>query len=398
MMKKQRVAIVGIGRTPKPGSCRVHQNYKEMIVESAYNAFEDAKMKPDEIQAACYAYVGESVTEDGGIAPSISNALGIVPLPVFVTSSNCTGSGVSIIQACSLIQSGEYDVVLAGGFDKMSDSYNYLEAINMSFEGEYDYMHGMSHFDAFLMGTNEYFDAYNYSEDEKIDAIASWVYEVHKNARNDEDSAFYGKPLPSKEAFKQMPLQGSTMAGGEGCSSVILVTEELAYKYTDKPVFITGVSYLVDSHYTGHKYKRLNKDMPQVVNMGVAQDAMIGAKKAFTMAGITPKDIDVAQVYDLNGSGIISLEALGICEPGQVGRFVSEGGIGLDGACPTNTDGGNIARGHISGADGANQIIELVKQLRNEAGKNQVKNAKIGVSNNIGGWIAHSTTIVLSNE
>jgi acetyl-CoA C-acetyltransferase len=114
------------------------------------------------------------------------------------------------------------------------------------------------------------------------------------------------------------------------------------------------------------------------------------------MANISKKDVDVLEVHDaFSIVGVLSLEALGFAEKGMGARFADEGKIALDGEIPTNTMGGLKARGHPIGATGVYQIVELTKQLRGEADKNQIKDAEVGLAQNIGGVDSTSTIHVL---
>jgi 2-acetylphloroglucinol acetyltransferase len=395
----RRVAIVSAAYTPKPGSPRVRQTYKDMIVESAYAALRAAKMDPREIQGVTYGYHGEGISEYGGIGPTISDTLGVSPAPTFISTANCVSSSVSVQMGHQMVASGEYDIVLCGGFEKMTDHFNYVEYIAASTESEYDYFLGLNHPHAFALATAEYFEKFGYAGRE-ADVLASFGRQMRLYATNTPMATHYGEPVPSLDALKQAEFCGSMMALGEASGCAILVAEHLADKYTTKPVFVRGSAYTGVSHYFGARYHNPalhHPGLPKDVGMAVSANSIACAEIAYEKAGITSTDIDVAQVYDLLGAGLIQMESMGVCGQGRAGDFVLDGGIAIDGPCPVNTDGGNIGRGHASGCDGILHITELFRQLRGEA-DNQVRGARIGVSHNVGGYAAHNSVIVLSND
>jgi 2-acetylphloroglucinol acetyltransferase len=396
-MKGRRVAIVGIGTTARPGNDRPRQSLKDMIVEGVYDAFSECKIDPLQIEAAAFAYHGEAISEHGGIAPVIADALGICPAPVFMTSSNCTGSSVALNMAHSMIAAGRYDIMLVGGFEKMTDHMSYGEYLNSSTDTDWDFALGFMHADGIGHMTNTYLRKYGYP----TMTLTRWGYEMHKYGRMYDRSSTFGKPMPTMEQLHASPAFGTMLAWGEACSAVVICAEAIAHKFTDKPVFIDGVAYTTQPHYYGGEYdsyKGMHCTMPESYDCSYPGAMLAASEQAYKMAGITEKDVDVAQVYDIMIMGFHQLEGLRICKIGQAGRFVEEGGIALGGACPTNTDGGNIARGHASGHDGVAMVLELTRQLRGEAGVRQVNNARIGVAANIGGAAAHNTVIVMRNE
>jgi len=110
------------------------------------------------------------------------------------------------------------------------------------------------------------------------------------------------------------------------------------------------------------------------------------SQEAYKMAKIEPKDIDVAEVHDcFTIAEILAYEDLGFCRKGDGGKLVDEGETEIGGRIPVNPSGGLKAKGHPVGATGVAQIVEIVIQLRGEAGKRQVPNAEIGLTHNIGG-------------
>ena len=129
---------------------------------------------------------------------------------------------------------------------------------------------------------------------------------------------------------------------------------------------------------TGGKYRNL--DEPSL--------SYHAARKAYAVAGISPSDVDVAEVHDATAfCEIYQSEMLGFCDIGKGGAFVESGATGPGGTVPINTSGGLVSKGHPVGATGLSMVYELVTQLRGEAGERQVPNARIGLAENGGGVV-----------
>ena len=154
-----------------------------------------------------------------------------------------------------------------------------------------------------------------------------------------------------------------------------------------KPVYLLGAA-----HGTTH-----HTNISQMPDLTVTAAAETGPR-AFGMAGITPSDVDVAQLYDsFTITVLLTLEGLGFCAPGESGDFVSDGGLGVGGRLPTNTDGGGLSACH-PGMRGMFLIVEAVRQLRGQAGETQVPGARIAVAHGTGGMLSTGATLVFSTE
>lgn len=399
--KLPRVAIVGIGCTAKPGHHHPIKTWKDLAADAVYEALDDAHMKARELDGCCCAYHGEGVSEQGGLGAAMSDALGIAPASVFSVVGNCCGGTIGIVTAYNLIASGMYKRVAVVGGDKEGDNLNYGQVINVSYDTEYDYMFGFRHRDGGVLA-NSYFKRFGYSKEEVQACNAAMAHQVHKFARMNPKASLYGTPCPSRESLVGPTALFTMMGEGSGC--VIMVPEEDAYKYSDKPIWIEGLAYSNTSHYVGHRLNEepMGPEFPDWIDRedsrALSITGMVATKKAYEMAGITPDQIDVAQVYDLGHAALLLAESLGLCPLGEAARCFFKGEFDLGGRCPVDTDGGNIARGHSSGADGIFQVVENVIQLRGEAGQRQVKDAKLAASCNVGSVQAHVTTIVLAND
>jgi acetyl-CoA acetyltransferase len=174
----------------------------------------------------------------------------------------------------------------------------------------------------------------------------------------------------------------------DGASCLILTKPELAKKYTDMPVEIIGTGQASD---TIGLYER--------ASLTSLEAAKIASKEAYEMSDVKPSDVDVAEVHDcFTIAEIIAYEDLGFCEPGQGGKLVEKGETKLGGRIPVNTSGGLKSKGHPVGATGTAQAYEIYLQLTGQADRRQVKDAKIGLTHNVGGSGATGTVHVYRRD
>ena len=171
----------------------------------------------------------------------------------------------------------------------------------------------------------------------------------------------------------------------DGAAAVVLAPAEIARKYTDSPIKISASTYAND-YISLHSRKSL-VEAPSTIEAG---------RKAYKMAKKEPKDIDLVEIHDaFSIIAMIGLEDLGFAEKGKAAKLAEEGQLYYDGDLPYNVSGGLKAKGHPVGATGVGQVVEIVKQLRNEAGKRQVPDAKVGLAHNVGGTITSSIVHIL---
>jgi acetyl-CoA C-acetyltransferase len=161
----------------------------------------------------------------------------------------------------------------------------------------------------------------------------------------------------------------------DGAAAVVLCSMEKAKALCEQPIKIIGSGQASDTMAL-HDRQSLTK----------IDSTEFAVKRAFKHAGKAIKDINVAEVHDAYSiSEILAIEDLGIVEKGAGGKAVEDGLTALDGEFPINTSGGLKARGHPAGATGVAQVVEIVTQLRGAAGDRQVKDAKYGLTHNMGG-------------
>ena len=172
--------------------------------------------------------------------------------------------------------------------------------------------------------------------------------------------------------------------GGAAC---VVTTAERAADLPKAPVHLLGAAHATTHHMNVSA-------MPDITVTPAAQSGPV----AFGRAGVKPADIDVAELYDsFTITVLLTLEDLGFCPKGEGGAFVENGGIGVGGRLPTNTDGGGLSACH-PGMRGMFLIVEAVRQLRGEAGATQVPGARLAVAHGTGGMLSTGATLVLGSE
>jgi len=192
--------------------------------------------------------------------------------------------------------------------------------------------------------------------------------------------AQYQKEVTVEQVMNSMPIADPLKLFDcspitDGAAVIILANEEKTNQICDKPVWLKSSTSATDSlalHDRSH--------------LAQTEAATKAANETYKKTGLKPKDIDFAEVHDcFTIAEIMAIESLGFCPIGDGGRFTEEGETARDGSIPVNTSGGLKSKGHPVGATGIAQTYECVKQLRGEAGKRQVEDARLGLTHNVGG-------------
>jgi len=288
------------------------------------------------------------------------------------------------------VLSGLADVVLVGGAEKMThrSTPEVTEYLAMASDYPFEQWHGMTFPSLYALMATAHMHEYGTTEKQ----LAIVAVKNH----------YHGSLNPKAQIQKEITLEtalGSRVIAWplklydcslitDGASCVILTKPEIAKKYTDAPVHIIGSGQASD---TIGLYERQS-----FTSLAAAK---LAAKTAYEMAAIKHKDVNVAEVHDcFTIAEIIAYEDLGFCKPGEGGRLVEDGETKLGGRIPVNTSGGLKAKGHPVGATGTGQAYEIYLQLTEQADKRQVKDAKIGLSHNVGGSGATATVHIYRRE
>lgn len=368
------VAIVGVGQSAFTRSCA--ESIRELSFEAFQEAMQGLQLKPKGIDGSiiCSAPEYDKQRSPAGV---IAEYLNLTPSPTFYVESVCSSSSTGLRVAWSLIKSGLHQVVAVIGFQKMSELSSRDAAERMGRGGDivWESPFGLTMPAGYAMHARAHMAQYGTTEAQLAKIRAKNSSYGALNAK-----AVYRKVLTVEEVLASdvvtSPLKRfDCCANADGASCIILASREAAKKITAKPVWILGLGAASDTNtMSGRK-----------VNSGLVC-AREAAKQAYEMAGVGPKDINVAEVHDcFTIAEIMAYEDLDFAKPGEGPRLIDEKQTYLGGKLPVNVDGGLLSKGHPIGATGGSQIRTIVKQLREEMGEVQVPGAKVGLVHNIGG-------------
>lgn len=384
-----KVAIIGVGQSAfvrnYPGSIR------ELAFEGFKEALQDAKIKNTDIRASivCSAPEYDKQRSPAGV---LAEYLGLTPQPTFYLESLCSSSSMGLRVAYSLIKSGLHDIVAVIGFQKMSEisSAESQERMGRGADIQWESPFGTMMPAYYAMHAQAHMAKYGTtSEDLALIRVKAATY-GQKN-----EKAVYRKAVTLDMFFQPdnpiaspvaSPLKvGDCCANADGSSCVIVASEEKAREFCQRPVWIMGL---------GSASAPVNlAGRDSLTGLSVARAS---AEQAYKMAGVTPKDIDVAEVHDcFTIAEMMAYEDLGFAKPGEGKDLIRSKETYKEGSIPVNVDGGLLSKGHPIGATGGSQIRTVVLQLRGEAGEIQVKNPEIGLVHNIGGVGLYGNVTIL---
>ncbi len=383
------VAIIGIGSTVFGEHW--NKSLRELAGEAGSRALHDANVEPKEIQLLVGGNMsgGMFVGQEHG-AGLFADYLGINPIPAMRTEAACASGSVAARVGFMAVASGMYDIVAVGGAEKMTDVYGETatSVLTGAMDQETEAFHGLTFPGVYAFLANRHMHDYGTTREQ----LAMIPVKNHKNGALN-PIAHFKRPIKLDDVLKSSlvadPLRLLDCSPiSDGAASILMVSADKAKEYTDNPIYIKASAQASDS-LTVH-------DRRDITTL----DATVwAAKEAYQRAGVTPRDIDMAEVHDcFSINELIAYEDLGFAKKGEGGKLIESGEVEIGGKIPVNTSGGLKSKGHPVGATGIAQICELVEQLRGDAGKRQVENAKYGLAHNVGGSGATVVVHILSNE
>jgi len=374
----RRVAVIGIGAT-EFGELW-DESFRDMGIQAGLAAVADANISADRIDAL---FVGNMSAgrfiEQEHIGALIADYAGLARDHIPATRVEAAGAsgGLALRQGFMAVASGLHDIVVVGGAEKMTDVSDVESAMIQSSaaDQEWETVLGATFPALHALIAKRHMHEFGTTREQ----LADVAVKNHKHGSLNPKAQFQREI--TRETVLGSPLVSSPLRvfdcapSSDGAAAVVLCPLDVAKKFTEIPVEIVGSGQASDT-LSLH-------DRKDICTMEATK---VAAKRAFTMANLTTKDVDVAEIHDnFTISEILAIEDLGFFKKGEGGRATEAGLTGIEGEIAVNTSGGLKARGDPIGATGLAQTVEIVAQLRGKADKRQVKDAMVGLAHNVGG-------------
>lgn len=370
---RDKAAIVGIGETRYSRNSGMTD--LALLLQAAVIAIDDAGLTPKDIDGIIPGFIGVSAedlmsnlgSEDIKYTATIHIG-GASAVASLQTASMAVATGLATNILCVTGWNGYSNLRVSAG--ELSNTQLPMIPLLASFEMPYglsvpaQWYAPMARRHMYEYGTTS----------RQFGAVA---VAMRKHAQLNDNALMRGKPITIEDHQNSRMIADpfrllDCCLESDGAAAVVVTSADRARDMRHKPVYIMGVA-------EGHPYppdQIVNR--PLLTELGVKK----AAPRAFAMAGVTPKDIDVAEIYDcFTFTVICQLEDIGFCHKGEGGSFVEGGRIELGGELPVNTHGGLLSQAHVLGM---NHVVEAVKQLRGSAGRAQVNNAEVALVSGYG--------------
>ena len=376
------VRVAGVGMIPfvKPGTSG---SYRDMGATAARLALEDAGVSYADIEQAYVGYVyGDSTSGQAALYD-----VGMTGIPVINVKNNCSTGSSALFLARQAVEAGIVDCAIALGFEQMVPG-----ALGDMFS---DRPSPLSHFTAIADEASHNTQApmaikvfgaagaeYQSRYGAKPETFAKISEKARRHAEHNE-KAIFRKAVTVEEVLASQPLFGpltrlQACPPTCGAAAAIIVSDEFAKKHGLKADIVIRAQAMA----TDFPSTFSEKSMIKVVGYDLTRSA---ADQVYAKAGIGPEDVDVVELHDcFTANEILTYEGLGLTPEGTAEKFIWDGDNTYGGKVVTNPSGGLLSKGHPLGATGLAQCAELVWQLRGQAEKRQVENARVALQHNLG--------------
>ena len=384
----REVAVLGIGQTKV--SEHWDKSLRELAGEAVLAAMQDAQMQNIE-----GLYVGNMLSgasnKQQHLGAFIADWVGLRFQEAVRIEAACSSGSAAFRAAVMAVASGDVDSAIAVGVEKMTDSpgAEITKELATAADADWETDQGLS----FVALNALIMQRYMFEFGWKHEDFAGFSINAHANGMHNPNARF-NKAI-TKEDFYKAPIVAAPInildasPIGDGAAAIVLVPADVLRRRNPGSVIRVAASSAATDTIAIH-----GRTDPLWLKA-----AEISSKQAYQQAGIGPKDIDLFELHDaFSIMATLSLEANGFAEKGCGPRLALEGDILPSGRIPIATRGGLKARGHPVGATGMYQLVEVVQQLRGEAGKNQINSARIGMAQNIGGSGSNIVTHILIRD
>ena len=337
----------------------------------------DAEFDPDRIDEAFLGTLGVGGRQLGLSGPAVTEHLGLHGVPTTRVENACAASGYALRQAVMAVRSGMADLVLAGGYEVMTDTSGDHTKwwLGVSGETEWERLSGTTFAGVYAQMASAYLREY---DDATVEDLSRVAVKNHGNGAAN-PHAHLGFECTLDEATNAPEVAAPLnlfhcCPTTDGASAVLVASEAVAAELSEAPVRVAGA---------GAASGRVGLFQRDSLT-GIPASAT-AADRAYAEAGITPDDLDVAEVHDCFAiAELAAYEDLGLCDRGEAPELLRAGVTDADGDLPVNTSGGLKSKGHPIGATGTGQVVEVFAQLRGDAHV-QVDDPEVGLAHNVGG-------------
>lgn len=382
------VSIIGIGQTP------VAEHWGRSLRHLAGDAVL-AAMKDAGVEKVDALYAGNMLsgvlTRQEQLGALIADFVGLRGIEAIKVEAACGSGAAALRQGYAAVSGGLHDLVVVCGVEKMSDTDTpeTTAGLVLAADADYESVHGVSFVSINALLMRRYM--YEYGVEHRD--FAPFTVNAHRNGGGNANAMYRNAVTAEQFAQARMiadPINLLDSSGiGDGAAAVVLCPTAMARTYRlDGLVHIRASSVATDAVAVHDRRDPLWLSAVEASTF-----------KAYEQAGVGPRDIDLFELHDaFTIMSALSLEASGFAERGKGVYLAQSGAITREGQIPISTMGGLKARGHPVGATGVYQVVEIVQQLRGQAGPNQIPNARLGMAQNIGGSGATAITHILESQ
>jgi len=371
----KKVAIVGVGQG-KFG-IRADSSLRELAFEAVRACLKDAEISLKDVDSMVTGIAGDEFSFALQPSAQVHDYIGFHPKPNFRVEGACASGSMALRTGWMTVASGLADLVLVVGVEKMTEVPTSVATDIMGRGGDaiWEYPFGLTFPGYYALIARAHMAEYGTTEEQLgLVAVKNHYYGSLNPLAQMQKEITLEKALSSFTVASPLKLYDCSLIT-DGAAAILLASEERAKSISKKPVWIAGLGLATDTMRIGERRS--------LTSIQAVKEA---AKVAYGMAGIGPKDVDIATVHDcFTIAEIVAYEDLGFCEPGEGGKMIQAKETYVGGRIPVNVDGGLKAKGHPLGATGVSMAVEITKQLRGEAGPRQVKDPEIGLTHNVGG-------------